>query len=373
MRFRLTILKAVLLAMVSVGMLHSEKIVPDLFPLAVGNSWTLALRTGGTQEYFIAFKSKDSLICISQTNSSGFSYCDTFPLFSYDSLGHFNFPYYRDLTHQIWGPHCAVARDGPITTPAGKFPETCLYPVTWGHPSGGNRSFFASPGVGIVAIAWTGSICETPPCLEDTFALLRSYTVVPKPEATWHDTIPLIPGNASFAFSYLKGDSGRASFKMTQSACARFMISSSYSDVAKVLRIYFVDTAGIECHSTITVYHALKVHNLEKDSVYTVAIYSAFFDTAVDIYRDKKYTLKTARKYFERITCASVSITTDRNKIPAKAPKILGVYDISGKLLFKCLQEFSGGQRLPSRMSSGVHIVKNDRGITVIPSMMIRK
>jgi hypothetical protein len=61
----------ILLIMAGADLAHSEKVVPDLFPLAVGNSWTLALHAGGTREYVIASVKKDSLIFIQKDTSNG--------------------------------------------------------------------------------------------------------------------------------------------------------------------------------------------------------------------------------------------------------------------------------------------------------------
>lgn len=366
--------KFALLLMVWGEMLLAEKVAPDLFPLSIGNSWTFALRTGGTREYSIESIHKDSLAFIVKINSSGFSYIDTFALNFYDSLGQFNKPLARDLSNTLWGPHCAVAEKRPLTTPAGTFSETYTYPVSWGHPSGGNQSVIASPGIGCIAIAWTDLfMCDaSDPCLRDTFAFLQSYQLVPTPQATEVDTVSNLPNGTNFSFSFLRGDSGLVTFKMPRSSCASYMVSSSFNPLSKTLRIYFVDTASIRCQSIDTVCYSLKLHNLKKDSSYTVAIYSAFFDSLIDIYQDTKYPLKTDKKYSESIICNSTAIIMNRNKISSENRKIARVYDISGRLVVKYRKGFPGDWRHPSGNSRGIYMVQNNRG-TITPLIITKE
>lgn len=347
--------------MACVEMLFAEMVVPDLFPVSVGNSWTFALKTGGTREYTIASPHKDSLIFIEKNNSSGFEYIDSFSIIFYDSLGHFNKPLYRDLSNTLWGPHCAIAVDHPLTTPAGIFSRIYTYPLSWGHPSGGNKSVIASPGVGCIAIGFTHVLgCDTPYCILDTFAVLQSYNIVPQPQATWVETVSAPAAGDAFSFNYLQGDSGLVIVRMPGPPCANYMVSSSFNPIAKVLRIYFVDTTQAACNATVTVFYSLKLHNLEKDSSYDIAIYSAFFDTLIDLFEHIKYPLKTEKKYCQRISCVPTSIAMGRrNSIVARESSVLGIYDISGRLLFKSHQGLSGSKRVNAQ---GVYIVKNNRG-----------
>jgi len=357
--------KVIFLIIACGKILFAEKVVPDLFPVSIGNSWTFALKTGGTREYTVASPHKDSLIFIEKNNTSGYTYIDSFEIIFHDSLGYFNKPLSRDLSNTLWGPHCAIAEDHPLTTPAGTFSRIYTYPLSWGHPSGGSQSVIASPGVGCIAIGWNGILgCETPYCILDTFAMLQSYNIIPKPQATWVDTVCAPTGGAEFNFTYLHGDSGLVTIRMPRPSCTKYMVSSSFNPIAKVLRIYFVDTAQVACNATDTVYYSLKLHNLEKDSSYDIAIYNAFFDTLIDLFKDIKYPLKTEKIYFQRINCLSTSIAMGRrNNFAAKERRLPGIYDISGRLIYKNHQGLSGkNRRHPGGSAQGIFIVKGNQG-----------
>lgn len=355
--------KVLFLIIVCTELLFAEKVVPDLFPINIGNSWTFALSTGGTREYTVA-QYKDSLIFIEKNNASGYSKVDSFSIAFYDSLGHFNKPQFRSNSNRMWGPHCAITEDHPITTPAGTFSQIYSYPLAWGHPNGGSHSAIASLGVGCIAIGWNSLLgCETPYCLLDTFAVLQSYNIIPTPQATWVDAVSTPSTDASFSFEYLKGDSGLVIVRIPIASCTKYMVSSSFNPVAKVLRIYFADTAKVACNYTDTVYYSLKLRNLEEDSSYYIAIYSAFFDT-LKIYDNNKYPLITERIYFQPISCVLSSVTMGRRRnLVERESNVLGIYDLSGRLLFKSHQGLSGNNRqLLGKNAQGVYIVKGNRG-----------
>lgn len=75
--------KVLFLIIVCTELLFAEKVVPDLFPINIGNSWTFALSTGGTREYTVA-QYKDSLIFIEKNIASGYSKVDSFSIAFYD-------------------------------------------------------------------------------------------------------------------------------------------------------------------------------------------------------------------------------------------------------------------------------------------------
>ncbi|HEX3019241.1 MAG TPA: hypothetical protein VHP36_03020, partial [Chitinispirillaceae bacterium] len=321
------------LILITYSAVFSENIIPDMFPLAVGNYWKFSLKTGGTITYTITETVDDSFVCTQQTSSNGFTYGDTFRFVSYDVLGHFNNPLYRDLSGAIWGPHCALIQKKTIKTDAGIFDETYDYPVTWGHPSGGNRNMIVAPGVGPVAIAYNENICDEPPCL-DTFAFIKSYQINKAPEVVWFDNSGTASNDSLFLFSYFKGDSGLVEFEMDQGGCEKYLITSSFNSATGVLRIYMVDTAKVFCNEFVPVRNALKLRNLSEGKTYTIKIYQSYFDESINIITDKIYNLKTNLLYSKKIICEP-TLTHVRN-LSKKADFSVNratVYNIQGRMV----------------------------------------
>ncbi|HEX2957430.1 MAG TPA: hypothetical protein VHO70_11390, partial [Chitinispirillaceae bacterium] len=188
--------------------------------------------------------------------------------------------------------------------------------------------------------------------------------IIPQPQATWVDTVSALPENAAFSFSYLQGDSGLVVIRMPRNSCTKFMVSSSFNPINKVLRIYFADTNHVACNTTDTAYYSLKLHNLEKDSSYNIAIYSAFFDTLINLINHGKYPLKTEEMFFQRISCVPTSVAMGRRgNFVERENSVTGIYDFSGRLIFKNHQGLSGStRRYIGRNAQGVYIVKSNQG-----------
>lgn len=267
-----------------------EPVQPDLFPIADGNYWEFETRTG-TTTYKIIGNKGDSILLEKSVSSQGYAYTYTLHIVSHDSDGCANYPCYRDLGG-FWSPHVAVVPKNQIKTEAGTFTSSLLYPVVWGHPSGGNYSLISSPGVGPVALALTDLFSAEP----DTFGLLKRFNVLKVPEGYSHtyDISNVFDENGyTFEFSPLGKDSGSLSFTMRGSACEKFLVSTSYNHLEKCLRIYVCDTAAYGCDNTQIWKHTVKLRNLSEET-YKIKIFKGYFDTTIHISTQKHNFVKTS-------------------------------------------------------------------------------
>jgi|WetSurMetagenome_2_1015567.scaffolds.fasta_scaffold142368_1 hypothetical protein len=340
----------------------SENVVTDLLPLAVGNFWTFSLNGGGRQTYSVIATKNGAIVYSISTDSGGLGTCDTFTDVSHDSLGIFSLPLGKDLTGGIWGPHWAHVKKAPVSTPAEKFDSTFRYSVTSGHPSGSNRDFVVSPGVGPVEIISV----STDPASNRIYGLLESYKVNKVPQAIAVRTIATQPENKPFIFTFFGGDSGCVDFDFEQSDCEKYSVSSSFNCATQVLRIYLIDTLSLTCtEERYTARRRLTLHNLTQGKTFTCAVYKARCGNNEG--------LLTSKVYSEKIICSKVSIgQTNRVVHENGLCKASAVYDVSGKQVMKISGNFlqNGKLSISKRVGAGVFIITSIGNARTLPVIL---